>query len=1328
MTTSRWARWPAQRRHAALGLAVVTALATVAVPSAAAGKPDQTAGTAVPPAGTTTVSSDGLRATITLITGDKVSYTETPDGRTTATLSSVRPGTTPVYDSYGDESGFYVIPRSATSLVNTGVLDRGLFDVKYLAHNGYADDESTTIPVITSYQSNAARSAAAGGLGLAGASGRIDLPSVSGEGLTVDKDRAAAFWSTVTTGTTPGARTHTVVPAPANGLRRMWLDRKVEVNLDESVAMVGAPEAWAAGFDGSGVKVAVLDTGIDVNHPDLKGKVVGSQSFVPGASALVDGHGHGTHVASTIAGTGAASGGRYKGVAPGAQLLVGKVLSDQGQGNMSWAIDAMEWAATNGARVVSMSLGAQATDGTDPASQAVNRLTATTGALFVIAAGNDGPGKNTVASPGTADAALTVAAVTKDDQLASFSSRGPRTTDRALKPDISAPGVDIVAARASGTSMGRPVDERYTAANGTSMATPHVAGAAAIIAQQHKDWTASQLKPTLMSTAKDDGFTAYEQGAGRLDVARAVRQPVHSTTPNLDFRNGSPNDKPKTSKEISYTNPTGQPVTLKLTSNLRRVGGQAAPGDALTADPSVSVPAGGTATVTVTADLTVLEDGTYTGSVVATDDGTGTRLTTPVGLVRQPPLRTIDIRIVGRPGEPLAQGSKSCWFQQLDDNGDGDSYLVALSRSWDGPNVTAGSARIPEGRYSLECDDSWTAKNSIAANVALFDPEVTITRDTVFKWDLATDVVPINDVVTPLPTETVMHMMGHTRTAASGRTSYSATIAGSAYGMKFYVSPTSKRVTVGTYKFFFEQLRAAPEAVTTVQGRGSVQVRPIYLADYDFVPKFATDQRLRLMTEADLRAGRDVRGKLVVIESDPWVAIDEEVDLATRAGAAGVLNHVVGDSPVGSGSTPFLDTAAVKIPVLWLDGAQWSKVAKVLQGASRPSVTIRSQLVSPYEYKLRFYENGRIPRKFDYRVSSRTLAVRQTEYHAQFAPVPLQPNAYEVNHTFAPEDKFSINYAHHFDAPTSRTEYYSVTGRDIRWSRDYVVYNRNDEAAPERSIQTVNGFSIPSSESETINQGPTVLGTVTPGAEWKPNMVASLCMVCREGDDLYVYLGGTVPVNDPEKWVVSDGSVSYSLKRDGVEIPPAAGGVDLPHYALGADPATYTLHTAYEDQYSGQKYGKKINTDWTFGSRRVEAGNVGIPYQCPSTYLGSKGACGWQPLIQLNYDLDLALDDTARAGRPYAFTVTPQQPQPTGAPAIAGLKLSVSYDDGAHWTPARVSRGRDGVYRVQVTHPSLSRTTGAVSIQAEAWDTAGNRVVQQIDRAYGLSAGSPSHR
>src|SRR5690606_11366232 len=130
---------------------------------------------------------------------------------------------------------------------------------------------------------------------------------------------------------------------------------------------------------------------------DLESKVVASRSFVGGTVA--DGNGHGTHVASTVAGSGAGSDGRYKGVAPGADLIVGKVLPDTGNGPISNVIAGMEWATVEEqADIVSMSLGCDdcSADGTEPQDQAVDQLTAQTGALFVIAAGNSGPNSQTV--------------------------------------------------------------------------------------------------------------------------------------------------------------------------------------------------------------------------------------------------------------------------------------------------------------------------------------------------------------------------------------------------------------------------------------------------------------------------------------------------------------------------------------------------------------------------------------------------------------------------------------------------------------------------------------------------------------------------------------------------------------------------------------------------------------------------------------------------------------------------------------------------------------------------------------------------------------------
>ena len=212
------------------------------------------------------------------------------------------------------------------------------------------------------------------------------------------------------------------------GVTRVWLDRRFRATaLDPNLTQIGAPAAWSAGLTGEGVKVAVLDTGIDTTHPDLRGGKVVAEANFSEADSTTDHYGHGTHVASIVAGTGSRSGGDRKGVAFEASLLNGKVLDDFGFGSESGIIAGMEWAARQRARVVNMSLGGWPTDGTDPMSQAVTRLTNQYRTLFVVAAGNSGPGDQTVENPGVATDALTVGAVDAEDELADFSGGAPAT-------------------------------------------------------------------------------------------------------------------------------------------------------------------------------------------------------------------------------------------------------------------------------------------------------------------------------------------------------------------------------------------------------------------------------------------------------------------------------------------------------------------------------------------------------------------------------------------------------------------------------------------------------------------------------------------------------------------------------------------------------------------------------------------------------------------------------------------------------------------------------------------------------------------------------------
>lgn len=488
------------------------------------------------------------------------------------------------------------------------------------------------------------------------------LPSING----VAVRPGAGFWNWLT-----GARTA--------GIGKVWLDGMAKPTLDTSAAQVGAPAAWQAGLTGAGVTVGVLDTGIKADHPDLAGKVLEAQDFTETQAG--DDVGHGTHVAGIIAGTGAASNGSRRGVAPDAKLIDGKVCVVQGCAE-SWIIAGMEWVAPK-VRVVNMSLGGGSTDGTDPLSQALNALTAQHGTLFVVSAGNSGT-FDPVSTPAAADAALAVGNVTKQDTTAEDSSRGPRAGDFAVKPDIAAPGSDIAAARAKGTPAGdiNPVDDNYTRLSGTSMAAPHVAGAAAILAQQNAGWAAERIKTTLMSTTKPTAGV-FDQGAGRLDVARAYAQRVTSPSGSLSF--GTllwPHTGP-VSKTVTYRNDGSTPITLRL---------ELTDGPFTASAAQVMVPANGTATVDVSANPASRAPGLYGGRLSAIADGISVQ--TALGVYIEPESYDLAIRFIGRNGPGKFEDATAAVVNSVT----GAAYFgnqIPIDATG------AGKIRLPKGRYDV---------------------------------------------------------------------------------------------------------------------------------------------------------------------------------------------------------------------------------------------------------------------------------------------------------------------------------------------------------------------------------------------------------------------------------------------------------------------------------------------------------------------------------------------------------------------------------------------------------------------------------------------------
>ena len=351
--------------------------------------------------------------------------------------------------------------------------------------------------------------------------------------------------------------------ASLEGVENVWYDEPVHTMMDFSVPHMGADKVWQQlGNRGEGVTVCIIDTGIDTDHPDFAGRIGLTKDF-SGKGSVEDGNGHGTHVASTVAGTGAASNGKYVGVAPAASIMVAKVLSDSGGGRMSDVMAGVEWAVQNGAQVLNLSLGSDGnSDGKDALSTMCNAAV-DAGKVVVVAAGNAGSAANTVGSPGAADKVITVGASTDSDGIATFSSRGP-TADGRVKPDIVAPGTNIVAARATGTSMGRPVDDNYTSAQGTSMATPHVAGLCALILKANPRLSPAEVKRALRETAINLNLDPNSQGQGLVDslaaVTRGAAAPVPDPSPTP---NPTPVPTPNPTPDPSPT-PVPQPDPPKL--------------------------------------------------------------------------------------------------------------------------------------------------------------------------------------------------------------------------------------------------------------------------------------------------------------------------------------------------------------------------------------------------------------------------------------------------------------------------------------------------------------------------------------------------------------------------------------------------------------------------------------------------------------------------------------------------------------------------------------------------------------------------------------------
>jgi subtilisin family serine protease len=1094
------------RRAAALTTAAVLALgAATVIPSAAAPPP---------PNGTTVKTS-----LVTLITGDVVEVTDAGAGKKAATVRPAEGREGVSFHTVEADGGLRVLPSDAVPLVSSGVLDVDLFDVDELIADGYGEAASLPLIVKDTPGVRAAQN-------LAGTTTTRQLPSIGGRALTAAKDQLPELWKSLK----PGVGTQSL----NSGVTKIWLDGKVRPVLDKSVPQIGAPDAWKAGYEGSGVQVAVLDTGVDATHPDLDGKVKESQDFSGSPSGTEDHFGHGTHVAATIAGTGAGAGGTRKGVAPKADLLVGKVLGDDGYGYDSWIIAGMEWAASEGAKVVNMSLGGGPTDGTDPLSQAVNDITAQTGTLFVVSAGNEGADE-TVGTPGAAASALTVGAVDRADKLADFSSRGPRLGDSGLKPEITAPGVDIIAARATGTAMGSPVDNLYTAASGTSMAAPHVTGAAVLLAQQHPDWKADQLKNALVSTAKTQpDQTVYAQGAGRVDLTRAVAQKV-TATGVADF--GLQTTADLSSRTVTYRNDSGSPVTLTLSlqvtnldTNLPATAGFGLPA-------TVTVPANGTADVQLSLDGAKLGRGQYSGWIVATGpDGVVTH--TAVGALRSGPKHKVTVRALDLQGQPTGVPV----FSLYGDNSRSD--VLAWIR--DGASYTA---EVEEGTYLLHSlVENNDPQNEQATLVT--DPNVVVDKDTELVLD-ARKAVPIK-IETPKPSEQqailsyyVHREYGNGRWISHGVMHFSTV-------QQVNVTPT-KPVTDGSFEFSSRWQLVAPLVQASIPGvSGPLDINLLHRS-----PSYEGKKRFRLVTSLE-----DAKGALVVLDSDDE---DEQIKAAAAAGAAAVILVRPADFTAWTVWRPVGDREPIPAMVTTFKDGQ-KLVDQARRGAS---IDLTLTTSSPYLYDVQQVSTGFIPAQIVYKVTP-TNSARITTRYADNGGFNW---AKEQRFGWRPWQEYSWNDSQRFvETPKVREEW--VTSGDSLWQHRVHHLYTWDTMNPLNGGMTSVPRSYRTGSSDETWFGPVVRPAAAPGIQ-----------STRTGDRLslripsFVDAAGHYTVGEATK-------DSATLSRNGqvvAELPDAWEDV-----ITSSDNAAYKLDVSTEriDKQGEWNWGTSTQTSWEFRSAK----------------------------------------------------------------------------------------------------------------------------------------------